>query len=140
MPAKPLASTSMRGLAAALVLVGNILLVGCSGGPPAFCDDLEDWVTFDDLNAAIVAGDSEAAEEQMSMLEELASSAPSEIAADMAEVSATMTDVVALGLSTTGSTEDELERERVNRRLAGVVEHTTSVAAWAERECGLRLD
>ncbi len=132
-------SPVLRALFLPILLITSGL-VGCSTSQPAYCDDLEAWMSFDDLSAAITAGDENAAAAQLEALQELARSAPDEIAEDMDEIVATTADVVALGLTNSDSTADELERERVNRRLARVVENTTAVSAWAETECGIRLD
>ena len=118
------------------------LAPACSDDQAAWCDDLEEIWELVELRTAAMEGDAAAAQGELERFSEVASEAPEEIRDDMQQISALLEEVVAIGMAGGTTSDDELERrrERANQQLASMPERTARVAAWAERECGLRLD
>jgi len=129
-------------VAAALVAAVVLVVPACGDAQPGYCADLESMGSLKALTAAVAARDRAKAAAEVERFRAVADGAPAEIHADMAAIADTLAEVVALGTTAQNGSDAELERrrKRANQRLAAMTDHTAAVAAWAEEQCGLRLD
>ena len=159
-------SPPRRVLAAILVALALVAgLAACSDGRPDFCDEFAKVADLKALRAALDGSDLPRARREASALEELASSAPDDIRADLEELADAVSDIVTLvsddrGTATTTTApastapttiappettttvapaELERRREELNARLADLSQQSATVGAWASRTCGLEL-
>lgn len=112
----------------------------CGDGQDPWCEDLGSFRGLDQLSAAIVAGDGPSAREQLEDFRRLAQDSPEEISDDMAEIARVLEEAVEVSLAGDDAEDLERRREATNQRLAAIPTNTSAVSAWAEEECGIRLD
>ncbi|MCP4435805.1 MAG: hypothetical protein GY812_09985 [Actinomycetia bacterium] len=117
-------------------------LAACGDGTPTWCGQLESVGDLDSLVAAVASDDGSTGATELDRFAAVAADAPEEIADDMAAINDTFAEVVDIALSGSEADPDELElrREAANQRLAEMPAHVAAVSAWAETECGIRLD
>ncbi len=115
-------------------------VASCGDGQDPWCDDLESFRGLEQLSAAILAGDGPSAREQLEDFGRLAQDSPEEISEDMAEIAGVLEEAVEVALAGEDSEDLENRREATNQRLAAVPTNISAVSAWAEEECGIRLD
>ncbi|MGI9578985.1 MAG: hypothetical protein ACR2OH_12350 [Microthrixaceae bacterium] len=125
----------MLATAAVAMLVGS-----CGDGQNPWCEDLESVADLDVLAGAITAGDGPAAREQLDEFDQVAASAPQDIADAMGRIAEVLGEAVAVSLAGDEAEDLELRREATNQALAQIPAETSEVSAWAEEECGIRLD
>ena len=113
---------------------------GCSDDQHPWCADLESIGDLTELAAAIAAGDASAARAQTDVVNEVAQGAPTEIRDDITDVAKVLEEAVEVSLAPTDAENLDNRREATNQRLADVPEKISTISAWAEEECGLRLD
>lgn len=132
----------MRRWTGVLVSTVGLAAFGCSDGQPAWCAELRSLGDLDDLSAAIVATDGEAATAELDRFEDVAGSAPTAVRSDMETIATTLRQVVDIAMAGDAADADELElrRDAANQQLAGMTSHLAAVSTWAEKECGIRLD
>jgi hypothetical protein len=125
------------------VLLGAVLaLAGCGDDQLPWCSELASVADLEELATALSAGDSEGVAEGVERFTSVASSAPVEIRADMEAVADALSEVVEVAMTGDGADPEDLElrREAVNAQLGRVTSNVAAVSAWAEQECGIRLD
>ena len=112
----------------------------CGDGRDPWCDDLESFRGLDQLSAAILAGDGPSASEQLEDFGRLAQDSPEEISDDMAEIARVLEEAVSVAMAGEESEDVENLRDATNQWLAAVPTNISAVSAFAEEECGIRLD
>lgn len=119
-----------------------VVLAGCGNDQLPWCSELESVSDLEQLATAISDGDATTANEEVDRFSAVASSAPAGVRTDMQAVADALSEVV--GVAMTGEEADpddlELRREAVNDQLGRVTANVDAVSAWAEQECGIRLD
>lgn len=134
----------IRTGARTLVAVAGAALVlsGCGDDQLPWCSELASVADLHELSTALSTHDSEAVSEELERFTSVATSAPVEVRADMEAVADALTEAVDVAMTGTDSDPDDLElrREAVNTQLGRVTSNVTAVSAWAEQECGIRLD
>lgn len=119
-----------------------LTLTGCGGDQLPWCSELESVADLEELATALSSGDAEGAADGLERFTSVASSAPVEIRADMETVADALSEVVGVAMTGDGAEPEDLElrREAVNEQLGRVTSNVAAVSAWAEQECGIRLD
>jgi hypothetical protein len=115
-------------------------VASCGDGQDPWCDELESFRGLEQLSAAIVAGDGPSAREQLEDFGRLAQNSPEEISDDMAEIARVLEEAVEVAMAAEDSGDIENRRGAINQSLAAVPRNISAVSAWAEEECGIRLD
>lgn len=122
--------------------VAVVALSGCGDDQLPWCSELASVADLGDLANALSDGDPEGVSESLQRFNAVASSAPAEIRADMTAVADALTEAVDVAMTGDEAEPDalELRREAVNTQLGRVTTNVAAVSAWAEQECGIRLD
>lgn len=115
-------------------------VASCGDRQDPWCDDLESFRGLEQLSAAIVAGDGPSARGQLEDFGRLADDSPEEISDDMAEIARVLEEAVEVAMAGEDSGDIENRRGAINQSLAAVPRNISAVSAWAEEECGIRLD
>ncbi|MFV0316578.1 MAG: hypothetical protein ACK5O2_06405 [Microthrixaceae bacterium] len=133
--------TSRHALACATAFT-LLFFTACGEDQIPWCSDLEKWSGLDALAAAITAGDSAAASDELEGFDEMARSAPQEIRSDMETVSSALAASVGVALDDGATDPDKLElrRDELNVQLGRITTQLQAVSTFAETECGIRLD
>lgn len=125
-------------------VIGVILTVGgCGEDQLPWCSELASIADLEELAAALSTDDAESAAEELERFDSVASSAPLEVRADMEAVTDALSQAVEVAMAGDDDADPddlELRREAVNEQLGRVTSNVAAVSAWAEQECGIRLD
>lgn len=131
---------SCAGLLAAAA--AGLLVAGCGEDQDPWCDQLDSLADLGELATALASGDAESAQRELERFSEAASDAPEAVRDDMVAVADALEQVVGVALTGPDADPDDLElrRESVNDQLDTVSANVSAVSAYAETECGIRLD